>query len=331
MCYSAMVEQNAKKLAKKFDAQIDLESFAELFEERAKDSSIKINKAMEISFLLDAASIKEKSIGKSIRRWHEIEIIRLGAELMRQTERLSKAEESIRKKETKKALNDIRVATNKISKCKFDIEKHSSDKIVSESEERIFPFHYASVLILDQKGNKTITPMRYHLRPHNEDESFDERRNGCYNARFDNLTNVPFWNDSLVNGRRGILVVKKFYENVPTVNYLSNRKLPAAVTEKENVVVRFEPNGLKEMFVPILWDRWKIKGQKELFSMALITDEPPAEVAAVGHDRCPIFLKKSAIDEWLINKGLKGKEIKEKILSQREHPYYEHEVMGAIA
>ena len=50
MCYSAMVEQDAKRLARQFDAEIYLEMYAELFDRRLKGEKLSLNKAMEIPF-----------------------------------------------------------------------------------------------------------------------------------------------------------------------------------------------------------------------------------------------------------------------------------------
>lgn len=327
MCYSAMVQQDAKRLARQFDAEIQLKMFAELFDRRTKGEKLSLNKAMELPFLKSAKSMEEKAIAKTIRQWHEAEIPRLEAEIAKQTERLNKAKESLKKKETKKANEDVRIATNKISKAEFDLEKHQSEEIESESDERIYPKNYVSILTTDDKGNRIIMPMRYHMRPHDEEESFDFTHDGCYNARFDSLTRVPFWRDALENGRRGIMVVKKFYENVPTDKYLKNKKLPAALADRENIVVRFEPKGVDEMYIPVLWDRWN-KKKPALYSGALITDDPPPEVQAAGHDRCPIFLSEDAIDDWLTSELGTGKEIKEQILSRREKPFYDHKVLG---
>lgn len=42
----------------------------------------------------------------------------------------------------------------------------------------------------------------------------------------------------------------------------------------ENVVLQFNPRDTVPMHVPCIWSRWQ-KGDEVLFSMALITDEPP--------------------------------------------------------
>ena len=48
--------------------------------------------------------------------------------------------------------------------------------------------------------------------------------------------------------------------------------------------------------VPVV--AWE-EGGESLDSFAAITDEPPAEVAAAGHDRCIIPIKEENIDAWL--------------------------------
>jgi putative SOS response-associated peptidase YedK len=81
------------------------------------------------------------------------------------------------------------------------------------------------------------------------------------------------------------------------------------------------------MLVPCVWSRWA-SGDEVLFSMALITDEPPPEVAAAGHDRMIINLKPEHLDAWLSPEGRSPEEL-QSILSDRQTPYYEHEVMAA--
>jgi putative SOS response-associated peptidase YedK len=61
----------------------------------------------------------------------------------------------------------------------------------------------------------------------------------------------------------------------------------------------FHPKLVQEMYVACLWSYWQ-EGNEELDSFAAITDEPPSEVAAAGHDRRIILLKQENIDAWLI-------------------------------
>ena|SRR3989344_7683889 len=61
--------------------------------------------------------------------------------------------------------------------------------------------------------------------------------------------------------------------------------------------------------------------------IALITDEPPAEVLETGQDRCPIFLNEARIDDWLNPEGKSVGELFE-ILDDRQRPFYEHALAG---
>ncbi len=64
------------------------------------------------------------------------------------------------------------------------------------------------------------------------------------------------------------------------------------------------------MWAPALFDIWHDPDQDfSLYSFAIITDDPPPEILAAGHDRCPIFLNQGEIDLWLNPKGKKPQEI----------------------
>ena len=60
-----------------------------------------------------------------------------------------------------------------------------------------------------------------------------------------------------------------------------------------------------------------------MLSFAAITDEPPPEVAAAGHDRCIIPINPENIDEWL-NPDPSRLARQYEILDDRERPYYEY-------
>lgn len=79
------------------------------------------------------------------------------------------------------------------------------------------------------------------------------------------------------------------------------------------------------MFVACLWDRWQSPGQEDLLSFAAITDEPPEEVAAAGHDRCIIPLKPENVGAWLNPTGV-SREALYALLDDRARPYYEHKM-----
>ena len=87
--------------------------------------------------------------------------------------------------------------------------------------------------------------------------------------------------------------------------------------------LEFEPSPPHLMMVPCIWSKWSAPGQKDLLSFAAITDEPPAEVAAAGHDRCLVPIKPENVDTWLNPQG-QSLDALDAILEDKEHPYYEH-------
>jgi putative SOS response-associated peptidase YedK len=91
----------------------------------------------------------------------------------------------------------------------------------------------------------------------------------------------------------------------------------------ENVVLEFKPRPTQDILVACLWSRWTAPGEDELLSFAAITDEPPPEVAAAGHDRCIIPIRAENVDAWL-NPDRRKLSALYAILDDRERPYYEH-------
>jgi putative SOS response-associated peptidase YedK len=77
------------------------------------------------------------------------------------------------------------------------------------------------------------------------------------------------------------------------------------------------------MLVACLWSRWSASGEPDLLSFAAITDEPPPEVAAAGHDRCIIPIKPENVDAWL-NLNASHLASLYAILDDRDRPYYEY-------
>ena len=59
-----------------------------------------------------------------------------------------------------------------------------------------------------------------------------------------------------------------------------------------------------------------------------MTDEPPPEVAAAGHDRMIVSLKPENVEAWLTPQGRSTEEL-QAILSDRQAPYYEHVAVAA--
>jgi putative SOS response-associated peptidase YedK len=148
----------------------------------------------------------------------------------------------------------------------------------------------------------------------------EKRFPGIYNARRDSLDD--YWRG--VYGRRhAVIVISGFYENVPEHMY-QHRELAPDEKEK-NLILEFDPKPARDMLVACLWDHWAKPGEPCLNSFAAITDEPTPEVAATGHQRTIITIQEQYLSEWLSPAAL-NRERLEHILSDKELPYYVHQI-----
>ena len=315
MCYSAQVEHNLKLIAKLAAAKLDAEMFVDVFARRAEGEDIKLAKALEANFLKPTTTV-EKRIAKSIASYHTEQIKQWETELFKQKKRNADAQRSMKLKTTKKAENDLRVSTNKIAWLKSKIAniKRKSSK---PDDGRIFPFWYAPVVV-EENGQRWIRPMRYHLRMHGKPANTDQRFPGLYNARRDNLER--YWK-SVFGQHHAVVLLTGFYENVAKHDF--ERRQLRKGEKPENLVLHFNPNPAHIMLVACLWDRWEKKGETDLYSFAAITDEPPAEVAATGHNRCIIPLQQHNLGAWLVPNG--DVNLSYSLLDDRDRPYYEHQ------
>lgn len=105
------------------------------------------------------------------------------------------------------------------------------------------------------------------------------------------------------------MMVDVFYENVDTAN--------------RNVVLEFHPEPANPMLIAYLWSKWTAPGEPDLLSFAAITDEPPPEVEAAGHDRCIVSIKPENVDRWLQPNPQRLDE-QMAILEDPVQSYYEH-------
>jgi putative SOS response-associated peptidase YedK len=77
-----------------------------------------------------------------------------------------------------------------------------------------------------------------------------------------------------------------------------------------------------------LWSHWTDPKEPEVRGFAAITDEPPADVAAAGHDRCIVNLKPEHVEAWLTPEGRSLTEL-QGILSDRQIPVIQHAALAA--
>jgi putative SOS response-associated peptidase YedK len=231
------------------------------------------------------------------------------------------AQRSLNEKETKKAREDVRIATGKIETLSAKLSQLRTSE-PNEEDNRIFPFVYAGVIVR-MDGQNLLTPMRYHCRPAGKPAFYDRKFPGLYNARRDNLE--KFWGEQF-GAHHAIMVVESFYENVKR-HTMEHRGLHAGEVE-ENVVLQFKPEPAQTMYIACLWSHWTDPKEPDLRGFAAITDEPPADIAAAGHDRCIINLKPEHLEAWLSPQGRSREEL-QAILSDRAVPVFQHEILIA--
>jgi putative SOS response-associated peptidase YedK len=313
MCYSAQIWAEFHKFEREFGAVMNIRQYVRLVWERRKDGTWrKIPKRMKDAFA-NPRNDAEREIAGLIAEGDAEEAHALEAELFKQKTRLTNAERSLRTKPTKKATEDKRIAINKIDRAQRNLDDLRRKEPLPD-DARIFPGQYATVMIL-QDGKRTLVPMRYQCRLPGWNQVMERKFPGTYNARRDNLEKA--WG-KLFGYRHGIMVVEAFYENVSR-HRMEHREL-APDEKDENVVLEFRPNPPHDMLVACLWSFDEGDG---LYSFAAITDEPPPEIAAAGHDRCIIPIKRENIDAWL-NPDPAGLAALYAILDDRDRPYYEH-------
>ena len=317
MCYSAQIERDWNKYVRIVgpDAALNLEDFIKKYWWRQHEfPSMKIPKAVDAWFTRTAMATKPSS-PHMIEDFNDGEIAKFEQELFKQKKRLADAQRTLQTKETKKALNDKRVASTKIQWSfgkMSDIKRTELNRRTRECS----PAGYVPVIV-SENGKPAMKLMRYQCRPHGKPKFYDTKYPGTYNARRDNLG--AFWKD-LFGYQHGIMLATTFFENV-SKHKVEGRELSEGEKE-ENVVLEFKPRGLDTMYVACLWSHWQ-EGDEELDSFAAITDEPPPEVAAAGHDRCIIPIKEENIEAWL-NPDPKNLDAMQAILEDRARPYYEY-------
>jgi putative SOS response-associated peptidase YedK len=312
MCYSAQVVASYQKFVREFGAFLSIHEFFDLFvKKRADGGWSKIPKGMRDAFrkpvneagfeLAKLVADGDRELGTSLQ-----------TEIAAQLERLAKAVAILAgSKPTKKAAEDKRIAQKKIKAAERNLEdlvRQTPDA----KDSRIYPGSYAPVLIRDpDTGKRMVVPMRYQCRLPGWTEAIERKYPGTYNARRDKLEES--WG-KLYGFTHGIIIVTHFYENVDR--------------DGKNVVLEFSPNPSQEMLVACLWSKTKERDGSSLWSFAAITDEPPPEIAAAGHDRCIVPIKHEHLDAWL-NPNSTDLQALYAVLDDRPRPYFEHRVEKA--
>lgn len=192
--------------------------------------------------------------------------------------------------------------------------------------DRIFPGSFAPV-VYERAGFRQAALMRYNVAP--PEFVRGSRELTLYNARRDNLAS-PFWQHCFMR-HHGAILLDGFYEWVQVAQLVSAGQVSLDAVRAEfarqaearrqkiegagkrykptpsemksahlrNVVIEFRPKGAADLVVPVIFSETLIDGRLER-GFAIVTDEPPSEVVAAGHDRCPIFLTQASTATWLV-------------------------------
>ena len=320
MCYSAQVIQMARKLSRQLGIRLGYDEVEKLFFRRLDDPSLLISRGFEANFD-DPATDQERRIKGAIDEHRSRVASKMEKDLFTQKTRLVNAQRSLNEKETKKAREDVRIATSKIETLTAKLSQLRAAE-PNEEDNRIFPFVYAGVIVM-RDGQNLLTPMRYHCRQAGKPAFYDRKFPGLYNARRDNLE--KFWGEQF-GSNHAIMVVESFYENVKR-HTMEHRELHAG-EEEENVVLQFKPEPAQTMYIACLWSHWTDPKEPDVRGFAAITDEPPADIAAAGHDRCIINLKPEHVEAWLTPDGRSREEL-QAILSDRAVPVFQHAIQIA--
>lgn len=298
MCYSARIRPQLADVAGEFRASLDLDSFEALFRMRLKEPETKVPLGMD-RYFVHAKAPAEAKLAKLVREFHAQEKDRRRAEIKDTQAELKSLREG---KPTAAAKKKIEVRERKIVKLDAKLA-HGIDDI-SPLDDRVYPQYYAPVVAEGKHGRKLV-PMRYRVR--RPDGGEVPSKYNVFNARFDSLESARTWTP-LFGRTHGIFPFTLFYEWVER--------------DGKKQEIYFSPEDRSLMWAASLFS--VAKGTHgPLLSFAMVTDDPPPEVAAAGHDRCPIFLRQDQMDGWLHPAG-KSLENLKGLLQLKEKAFYLH-------
>jgi putative SOS response-associated peptidase YedK len=320
VCYSAQVVQVVRKLHRQLGIRLDYQEAERLFFRRLEEPSLMISRGFESNFE-EPANDQERRIKGAIDEHRSRLATKLERDLFSQKTRLTNAQRSLEAKETKKFREEVRIATSKIETLTSKMSDLRRTETQSQ-DNRIFPMVYTGVIIREE-GENVLTPMRYFCRPAGKPAVYDKKYPGLYNARRDNLE--KFWGEQF-GSHHAVMCVESFYENVQR-HALERREL-RSWEAGENVVLQFTPEPMQTLLIACVWSDWREPGSSNVRGFAAITDEPPADVAAAGHDRCIVNIKPEHVEAWLTPSGRSRTEL-QAILSDREIPVIRHEALQA--
>ncbi len=306
MCFSAQIVESWRKFLRVSGIRIDFEEFMRMFELKATHGTTPIVRAVERWF--DApTTMEERRLQVLIGRARAAESAVLEREMAEFLARQEKATARLAAKVTKTAANELRIATQGVERMRRKLAG-LNDLTARPSDGRFFPKQFAPIIVHDAQLGPVVRLARYLLRRPQDTAATDTERPGCFNVRRDSLS--QYWRGQFGTSH-ALLPASAFFENV------------------KGKELKFSPEDGSDMLIACLYSRWKDPtGGPDLLTFGLVTDEPPPEVAAAGHDRCPVNLSAAAIERWLTPQGRSVSAL-QALLDERHRPLYAHEVLAA--
>lgn len=308
MCYSAQIAQRFHIYKRITGAEIDIEQFMEIEGFRARGGAVRIPRAVD-QWFGEPATDGGRRIKNLIDQFRTAKVTALEQEIFAQRKRLADATRKLAAKPTKAAAESQRIATAKVEKALRDLPLYAGNAPTA-LDGRIFPMSWVPVVV-HEGGRNLIRLARYHLRRPGDPEATDRKYPGLYNARRDNLER--YWRGQF-GTTHAVMLADGFYENVDRGG--------------QNVVLHFRPQPARTMLIACLYAEWPGPDGARMPCFAAITDDPPPEVAATGHDRVPITLRPENLQRWLTPTGRDPAEL-QAILDERPLVHFEHEVLAA--
>ena len=155
------------------------------------------------------------------------------------------------------------------------------------------------MIVWDGKERK-LKPMRYRVQ--SADGGEVPAKYNVFNARRDSLQSTWL---PLFGHTHALFPFTRFYEWVER--------------DGKKAEIYFAPKDRDIMWAASLY--CLPNKLNSIYSFAMVTDDPPPEVAAAGHDRCPIFLSADQVSAWL-NPQIHAKEKLIELLQKKENTIY---------
>lgn len=310
MCYSSKLRQEFFALRRKYGADISWNDFLHLVQMREQGADLDVHFDLKIPDELIAGLVAQggsaaKEIELYQRRWKVRESKMLEGALKIAGAELLVASEKLKAKPTKTAQKAVETKTRKVEKAKQTLE--NAGKSPGETY-RIYPYYFAPIIV-DDTGKRSIVPARYRILPRTGVEV--PNAYNVFNSRRDSLRTAKNWLP-LFGRQHALFPFVNFYEWVER--------------EGKSVEIEFNPDGYPEgMHAACLYEIYNHPILGPIRSFSMVTDEPPEEVCAAGHDRCPVFLQHDQVDRWLKPKGQTLQQLDE-LLDHKERPYYSHAI-----